>query len=171
MTENESVSEHAAPPSGASLLMIDTLVFQLLPRGYAWPASALTGFDMQRLNEIKEATRKPVTELLRDAVDLLYEATASERAELAQQKSVVRRRVRKTVAGKSRSSPTKRGDARSLFADTESDESPPEQLPECNRPLETRPLLKPMADVVATSESLSNDLEQTRPQQDEIHHG
>lgn len=97
MTENESVSEQAAPPSGASLLMIDTLVFQLLPRGYAWPASALTGFDMQRLNEIKEATRKPVTELLRDAVDLLYEATASERRILAEQKVATRKRVRKVV--------------------------------------------------------------------------
>lgn len=98
MSEIDASTAPAAIRSKPSLATIDQLVFQLLPRGYAWPASALTGWDLQRLNEIKNATRKPITQLLQDAVDLLYEATFEEQAAVAQQQAVTKQRVRRSVS-------------------------------------------------------------------------
>ena len=94
MTVNESPQVSDSRPAKPSLATIDALTFMVMPRGYAWPASALNGSDMQRLNEIKIATRKPVTELLQDAIDLLYEATASKRAAVAEQVVTTRRKAR-----------------------------------------------------------------------------
>jgi len=79
MTVNESPQVAESTPARTSLGTIDALTFLIMPRGYAWPISALNGSDMQRLNEIRNATRKPVTELLQDAIALLYQATAKER--------------------------------------------------------------------------------------------
>jgi len=98
MSEIDASTAPDKTRSKPSLATIDQLVFQLLPRGYAWPASALTGWDLQRLNEIKNATRKPITQLLQDAVDLLYEATAEERAVVAQQQTATKQRVRRSVS-------------------------------------------------------------------------
>ena len=80
-----------------SLATIDKLVFLVSPVGYQWPASALTGLDMQRLTEIRDATKKPVTELMKEAVDLLYDATEPQRKILAEQRASTRKRVRKVV--------------------------------------------------------------------------
>ncbi|HQX53017.1 MAG TPA: hypothetical protein PLR25_24060 [Planctomycetaceae bacterium] len=98
MSEIDASTAPDETRSKPSLATIDRLVFQLLPRGYAWPASALTGWDLQRLNEIRNATRKPITQLLQDAVDLLYEATAAERAVVAQQQTATKQRVRRSVS-------------------------------------------------------------------------
>lgn len=50
--KHEFRASRIAAPGGAdkpSLATIDKLVFLVSPVGYQWPASALTGFDMQRL--------------------------------------------------------------------------------------------------------------------------
>lgn len=49
------------------------------PLGYQWPSSRLSSHDMKRLCIIRHAINKPITRLLQDAVDLLWEATESER--------------------------------------------------------------------------------------------
>ena len=50
------------------------------PLGYPWPASRLSSHDMKRLCIIRHAINKPITRLLQDAVDLLWEATEAESA-------------------------------------------------------------------------------------------
>lgn len=51
------------------------------PIGYQWPASRLSSHDMKRLCIIRHAINKPITRLLQDAVQLLWEATEVERKE------------------------------------------------------------------------------------------
>ena len=41
-------------------------------KGYAWPASALTSVEMAVLADVREETGKPVSVLLREAVQLAY---------------------------------------------------------------------------------------------------
>lgn len=49
-----------------------------MPVGYSWPASGLIGYDMAKLHELKARTGKPVTQLLREAVELLYDSTSAD---------------------------------------------------------------------------------------------
>jgi hypothetical protein len=55
------------------------------PIGYQWPSSRLSSHDMKRLCIIRHAINKPITRLLQDAVDLLWNATEVER-KLAQER-------------------------------------------------------------------------------------
>jgi hypothetical protein len=41
-------------------------------QGYPWPSSKLTKADMIRLTELRERLRKPITELLHQAVGAYY---------------------------------------------------------------------------------------------------
>ena len=52
---------------------ISALTRLLLPVGYQWPASGLIGYDMAKLQELKKRTGKPVSQLLHEAVHLLYD--------------------------------------------------------------------------------------------------
>ncbi len=49
--------------------------------GLRWPASGLSSRDMAKLRIIGNAINKPTTRLLRDAVQLLWDATEKERSE------------------------------------------------------------------------------------------
>ena len=97
MTENLPAQESDAAAYKPSIMDIDRLVFLVMPCGYSWPASALTGGEMKMLNEMKESTRKPVTQLLRDAVHLLYEATNLQSAPVEEQNTVTRHKAHQSV--------------------------------------------------------------------------
>lgn len=71
--ENDSLSADNSQP--ASIFEIDRLTHLLMPAGYSWPASGLIGYDMARLQALKQRTKKPITQLVRDAVNLLFELT------------------------------------------------------------------------------------------------
>ena len=43
------------------------------PKGYRWPASKLTGSDMQKLCEVRAKTGKSITMLVREAVTVLHD--------------------------------------------------------------------------------------------------
>lgn len=49
------------------------------PLGERWPLSRFSGRDFARLRVIANATRRPITVLLKDALDLLWQATAADR--------------------------------------------------------------------------------------------
>ncbi len=51
-------------------------------KGYDWPASRLTRGDMRDLDRLRKKTRKPITLLIREAVNLLCSLDESELAEL-----------------------------------------------------------------------------------------
>jgi len=42
-------------------------------KGYPWPASRLTGGDMEMLCELREQTGEPLTQLLHEAVSAYYQ--------------------------------------------------------------------------------------------------
>ena len=44
------------------------------PKGYRWPASRLTSAEMMKLSILRNETKQPITKLLREAVDALWEA-------------------------------------------------------------------------------------------------
>jgi len=46
--------------------------------GYQWPASRLTAEDMAKLHEIRVETKKPINQLLHEAVEVFYEFLGSE---------------------------------------------------------------------------------------------
>jgi hypothetical protein len=91
MTENETPPE---PPKKPDLTAEERLLYSVLPCGYAWPASRLNGHDMHRLNQIRDATRKPITRLLQEAIEMLYFATEAERAAAARRQAEARERFR-----------------------------------------------------------------------------
>ena len=43
-------------------------------RGYQWPASSLTGYEMKTLAQLREKTGCAISELLRQAVELVGQA-------------------------------------------------------------------------------------------------
>ena len=45
---------------------------------YQWPASHLTADDMFKLHTIRTETKKPINQLLHEAVELLYELFRNE---------------------------------------------------------------------------------------------
>lgn len=49
------------------------------PQGLPWPASKLSAQDLHRLELIRHAVKKPLTLLLKEAVQLLWDATQEER--------------------------------------------------------------------------------------------
>ena len=49
------------------------------PQGLPWPASKLSAQDLHRLGLIRHAVKKPLTLLLKEAVQLLWDATQEER--------------------------------------------------------------------------------------------
>ncbi len=49
------------------------------PQGLPWPASKLSAQDLHRLGVIRHAVKKPLTRLLKEAVQLLWDATQEER--------------------------------------------------------------------------------------------
>lgn len=71
--------ETNGPDSAAGETRMTVDVASTEPRGYQWPASRLSSHDMQRLCIIRHAINKPITRLLQDAVDLLWQATEAER--------------------------------------------------------------------------------------------
>ena len=46
-------------------------------KGYGWPASALTHVEMAVLADVKRETGKPVSRLLKEAVQLAYGGCSS----------------------------------------------------------------------------------------------
>jgi hypothetical protein len=44
------------------------------PMGYQWPASRLTSAEMMKLTILRNETKMPITMLLREAVDALWNA-------------------------------------------------------------------------------------------------
>ena len=46
--------------------------------GYQWPASRLTADDMHKLHLLRMDTKKPITQLIHEAVELLYELFRNE---------------------------------------------------------------------------------------------
>ena len=46
-------------------------------KGYAWPASALTETEMAVLTDVREETGKPISMLLKEAVQLAYGGCSS----------------------------------------------------------------------------------------------
>ena len=46
-------------------------------KGYAWPASALTSTEMAVLADMREETGKPISILLKEAVQLAYGGCSS----------------------------------------------------------------------------------------------
>jgi hypothetical protein len=46
-------------------------------KGYAWPASALTTTEMVVLADVREETGKPISVLLKEAVQLAYDGCSS----------------------------------------------------------------------------------------------
>jgi len=46
-------------------------------KGYPWPASALTHTEMAVLADVRAATGKPITDLLKEAVQLAYGGCSS----------------------------------------------------------------------------------------------
>ena len=54
------------------------------PKGYRWPASQLTTEDMEKLTQLRAATRRPITALIHEAVSVLYELTRSDMAKVEQ---------------------------------------------------------------------------------------
>lgn len=128
MSSEQPKSQAPGETDKPSLATIDKLVFLVSPVGYQWPASALTGFDMQRLTEIRDATKKPITELMKEAIDLLYEQTEPQRKILAEQRASTRKRVRKVVETpvpkKAPESSVGRSVTRSLFDGMLDDDGP-----------------------------------------------
>lgn len=49
-----------------------------MPVGHPWPASGLIGYDMVKLQELKKRTGKPVSQLVHEAVQLLYDTMMAE---------------------------------------------------------------------------------------------
>ena len=45
---------------------------------YQWPASRLTTEDMSKLHEMRMHTKKPINELLHEAVEMFYEVFRNE---------------------------------------------------------------------------------------------
>ena len=45
--------------------------------GYQWPASRLTADDMHKLHLLRLQTKKPITKLIQEAVQMMYEALSS----------------------------------------------------------------------------------------------
>ena len=45
---------------------------------YAWPATRLTSDDMERLCILRAETKKPITQILHEAVELMYELFRNE---------------------------------------------------------------------------------------------
>jgi len=41
--------------------------------GYRWPATRITAEDMRRLHLLSLETKKPITQLIHEAVELMYE--------------------------------------------------------------------------------------------------
>jgi hypothetical protein len=46
-------------------------------KGYPWPASALTATEMAVLADVREESGKPITQLLKEAVQLAYGGCSS----------------------------------------------------------------------------------------------
>ncbi len=46
-------------------------------KGYAWPASALTEVEMAVLADVRQETGKPISMLLKEAVQLAYGGCSS----------------------------------------------------------------------------------------------
>ena len=46
-------------------------------KGYAWPASALTATEMAVLADVRQETGKPISVLLKEAVQLAYGGCSS----------------------------------------------------------------------------------------------
>lgn len=55
------------------------LIYSDEPQGLPWPASKLSAQDLHRLGLISHAVKKPLTLLLKEAVQLLWDATQEER--------------------------------------------------------------------------------------------
>jgi hypothetical protein len=78
MTKYGAMESHSHEPRGDDQQQsIDSPSTE--PLGYQWPSSRLSSHDMKRLCIIRHAINKPITRLLQDAVDLLWEATEAER--------------------------------------------------------------------------------------------
>jgi hypothetical protein len=48
-----------------------------IKKGYPWPASGLTHVEMSVLVDVREATGKPITVLLKEAVQMAYGGCSS----------------------------------------------------------------------------------------------
>jgi len=73
----------ASELSKPDFFQVEKLTVLLMPAGYSWPASGLIGYDVARLHSLKQRTKKPITQLVRDAVNLLFELTPDETAATA----------------------------------------------------------------------------------------
>ena len=77
------MTEQNSSPTGSefrkpTLSEIDKLTRLVMPIGYPWPASGLIGYDMAKLQELKKRTGKPVSQLVHEAVQLLYDRMTAE---------------------------------------------------------------------------------------------
>lgn len=115
MTENHPAQESDAAVYKPSFMDIEKLVFLVMSCGYSWPASALTGGDMKMLNELKASTRKPVTQLLCEAVHLLYETTNQQQAPVEKQNAVTKQKAHQSMTTAVAESPSVRRTQGTLF--------------------------------------------------------
>ena len=65
--------------TGETSFRLNELNYSDEPGGLPWPASKLSFRDLHRLGLIRYATKKPLTLLLKEAVQLLWDATQEER--------------------------------------------------------------------------------------------
>jgi hypothetical protein len=77
------MKESSSPSTGPefrkpTLNEIDKLTRLVMPVGYPWPASGLIGYDMAKLQELKKRTGKAVSQLVHEAVQLLYDTMTAE---------------------------------------------------------------------------------------------
>ena len=48
---------------------------------YQWPSTRLTSEDMRRLHLLRMETKKPITQLIHEAVELMYEMLHEKKAD------------------------------------------------------------------------------------------
>ena len=124
------MKESSSPSTGPefrkpTLNEIDKLTRLVMPVGYPWPASGLIGYDMAKLQDLKKRTGKPVSQLVHEAVQLLYETMT---AEGTQPPAIAKEPEKRTKVIEPKQpvaaayvTTTRRGVQRTLFSDTSTD--------------------------------------------------
>ena len=151
MIENDTPPE---PEKKPDLTAEERMQYSVLPCGYAWPASRLNGHDMHRLSQIRDATRKPITRLLQDAIEMLYFATEEERAAVTRRQAEARERLRTKLGTKTDTTIQSPAIDRDNIADmnTESVTTQPEWAGSIEQPLRRNLQNHSTADMVSSDE-------------------